>query len=75
MIARKTGSATRPWNNPNIQMRKNILKKDMNTYDLDVAKSINARSVERPPLNTAGPISVMVLITLSSLLPDLEMKP
>ena len=75
MIARKTGSATRPWNNPNIQMRKNILKKDMNTYDLDVAKSINASSVERPPLNTAGPISVMVLITLSSLLPDLEMKP
>ena len=71
-MERKTGSAMRPWNSPNTQMRKKILKNDMKTYDLDVASRIKAKRVERPPLNTAGPISVMVSITRWSLVPDLE---
>ena len=57
-----------------MQIRKNILKNDMKTYDFDVANSMNASSVESPPLNTAGPISVIVLITRSFLQQENESR-
>ena len=41
----------------------------MNTWDLEPASRTNARNVENPPLNTAGPISARAFFTLSFLDP------
>ena len=39
-------------------MRKLTLKKVLKTYDVEAAKSMNAKKVLKPPLKTAGPISL-----------------
>ena len=67
MIERRTGRVRRPWNKPKRQIRKNILKKERKTYDLEVERRMKARSVESPPFMTAGPIRVIVAIILSFL--------
>ena len=67
MIERRTGRVRRPWNKPKRQMRKNILKKERNMYDLEVERRMKAKSVEIPPFMTAGPILVIVAIILSFL--------
>ena len=46
------------------------LKKEMNTWDFDPTVKMKARKVLNPPLRTAGPISVSVLLILSDLLPE-----
>ena len=45
---------------------KKILKKDMATWDLDVANKDRAKSVENPPLRTAGAMFSIINNTFSS---------
>ena len=56
---RSTGRTTRLWNKPKVTTRKNILKKDVNTWDLESARRMNANVVVIPPFKTAGPILVL----------------
>ena len=56
---RSTGRTTRPWNKPKVTTRKKILKKDVNTWDLESARRMNANVVVIPPFKTAGPILVL----------------
>ena len=53
---RITGRNTRPWNTPKLTMRKNILKKFTKWVVCAAIRRANARNVEKPPLNTAGPM-------------------
>ena len=51
------GSSTRPWKRPKTTTRKNTLKKLLKRYELEKQRRAKARYVEKPPLNTAGPMS------------------
>ena len=52
-----TGRKSKPWNSPKTTTRKKTLKKVEKTWDLELARRMKARKVEKPPLNTAGPMS------------------
>ena len=63
----RVGRVTSPWKRPNDTTRKNILKKLLKTCDCEPANRIKAKVVVIPPLSTAGPMSLMVLIILEFL--------
>jgi hypothetical protein len=65
MRLRATGKNTRPLNRPKITTRKKILKKVKKMCELDVINRANARKVEKPPLNTAGPMSTRLCVCVS----------
>ena len=50
------------------------LKYDKKTCDSDFDSMIIAKNVEKPPLNTAGPIDFSVATILSFLSPSLNVK-
>ena len=53
-MQRTVGSRIRPWNKPNTQIMKKILKKEVATWLLAVTRRDMASRVEKPPLRTAG---------------------
>ena len=50
------------------------MKYDKKTCDSDFDSMIIAKNVEKPPLNTAGPIDFSVATILSFLSPSLNVK-
>jgi hypothetical protein len=67
MRLRMTGRKTSPLNRPKATTRKKILKKVRKTCELDVMSRQKARKVEKPPLNTAGPMSTRLCVGKSEL--------
>ena len=51
------GRKRRPWRPPKTTMPKNILKKTLKTYDLEMERTATARKVETAPWTTGVPIS------------------
>ena len=66
IMQRTVGNRMRPWKRPNMQIMKNILKKDMATWDLAVTRRDMASRVEKPPLSTAGAMFSIMYSTFSS---------